>query len=273
MDDNLKSEIEKRVQKVIGEDENPTSNSFATLEGNGTLSLFPPDTYVHKLSVDGLRHLSYYLCKSQLFSSTNLSDNYHYWGWTLVCSTSIHFPDREFINAQEGVIQDIAGVLRLLYLRNLGSILQDIDQEKWKQSSEPEIPFELTLNRIAPSPHEIKNQFARAAFSTLEASLRRHCKEVDLTGEPLDDERYNTYIEDYTHRGKVKYEDLLNLWKDHNTNPATEKVLQQIQYIFEENERLKSEMEEIAEEYNFEGQGHDLFWLIRNVRNSNIHGK
>ncbi len=71
----------------------------------------------------------------------------------------------------------------------------------------------------------------------------------------------------------MKYEDLLNLWKDYNANPATEEALEKIQYIFEGDERLLSETEEMAEEFNFEGERHDLFWLIRNVRNANIHGE
>ena len=269
----MKKEIQKRVERVIDEDSNPTSDSFATLEGNKQLSLFPPDTYVHELSANDLRSLSYYLCKTQLFSSSNLGDNYHYWGWSLICFTSIHFPDREFIDAPEGLVQDITGVLRLLFLRNLKTILRELDQHKWKNSREPKLPIENSLEKIVPSPHEIQNQIARVAFSTLEASLRRYCKEVDLTGKPIEEQGYNSYISNYTHRGKVKYEDLLNLWKDHNANPATEETLNKIQHIYKNNDKLLADIDKMAEKYHFEGENHDLFWLIRKVRNANIHGE
>jgi hypothetical protein len=279
MDSSLQSEIENRVSTLIEQDDFSQSEGFAVMEGDSSLSLLPSGSYVHEFDLDALRMFPFYLCKSQLFTGHNIGDNRHYWGWTLLCAKSMSATELEIEDLSTEAVSDIVSFLRMIYLRDVKSILREIDRKKWASTKEPQIPIEHTLTTMIPDPHELDKQLSRAAFSTLESVLKRKCKEVDLEGYPVQDAEYEKYINHYTsvstRRGnRAGYEDLLDLWKDKNSNPTTSKFLTKIQDIDESHNREDSIINTLSERFGSDDSSdNNLFWLLRQLRNHNIHGE
>ena len=276
MEEKLKSEIESRVSNLIEQDEFSPTEDFAVMEGNASLSLLPPKNYVHELDLEGLRPFPYYLCKSQLYTGYNIGDNRHYWGWTLVCATSMSAVELEIEGLRGAAVSDIASLLQLLHLGGVKSILRTVGEQKQRESSPPRIPIELTFEGMIPGDHDLDKQISRAAFSTLEAVLKQRCKEIDLEGRPINDPEYESYLEDYINSfggNRAGYEDLLNLWTDRNSCEQTSECLTQIRDIDDNHAtQNKSIVENMIN--RFDGSdSEDLFWLLRQLRNTNIHGE